>query len=473
MDYKLLSAEELEDLWQQSGLSQDDFAASIGMSKKALESKLYRWRKKNQQRPRADAPDHQDADEKIEDDEKQNYRTVNYKGRICTLADLIEYCKIDLDVWEIERHVINKWEMGRRHEWKNIDYEDGKATGHVEDTGEVFVEPLFQIKVWLVRRVPVEVKPVIKPAQMQIMRLAFKPQSKEIDGYKKALLLSDVHFGFSRNMRTGAFDPFHDRRALDVCLQIAEDEQPDRIILMGDFLDLAEWSDKYLRSPDMYWTTQPAVFEFAWWLGQIRQSCPVTQIDYIEGNHENRMTRSMLTHLVAAYDLRADTQMEAPAAMSVENLLGLERMDVRYHGDYPNNTIWLNEFTRVIHGEVVRKGSGDTVKAVIRETTDNTYLGHIHRREKATKQVRTRDESRSARVVCPGCLCRIDGMVPGSGNQANWQQGAAMVYYNETDCRDQLIEIEDGTGVFNGIFYRAREEGEIVPELARDTGWRY
>lgn len=57
------------------------------------------------------------------------------KTRIHTLEELIEYCKIDLDVWEVERFVCNKWEMG---------YKDAADEGRVM--------PLFQIKAFLKRR---------------------------------------------------------------------------------------------------------------------------------------------------------------------------------------------------------------------------------------------------------------------------------------------------------------------------------
>lgn len=51
-----------------------------------------------------------------------------------TLEDLVRVCEIDLSVWEIERWVANKWEMG---------YKD---KNHTPDS-----IPLFQIKVWLRR----------------------------------------------------------------------------------------------------------------------------------------------------------------------------------------------------------------------------------------------------------------------------------------------------------------------------------
>lgn len=64
-------------------------------------------------------------------------RNLSYKGdRIATLADFLVFAQVDTKTWEVERHVINKWEVGAR------------GPG-----GEILTSPLFQIKVWLRRKV--------------------------------------------------------------------------------------------------------------------------------------------------------------------------------------------------------------------------------------------------------------------------------------------------------------------------------
>ena len=57
--------------------------------------------------------------------------TSTKSNRIKTIDDLIEQCDIDLDVWGVDRYVVNKWEVG-----SNVD-------------GKIIVEPLFQVKAWL------------------------------------------------------------------------------------------------------------------------------------------------------------------------------------------------------------------------------------------------------------------------------------------------------------------------------------
>jgi hypothetical protein len=55
--------------------------------------------------------------------------------RIVSLEDLIRVCKIDTTIWEVERYVVNKWEVGAKL------------------LGDMHVEPLFQVKAWLRRKV--------------------------------------------------------------------------------------------------------------------------------------------------------------------------------------------------------------------------------------------------------------------------------------------------------------------------------
>lgn len=61
------------------------------------------------------------------------------KTRIHTLEQLVEYCEVDLMVWEVDRFTVNKWEMGSK-----------------DATGKVQVEPLFQVKAFLKKKKDIE-----------------------------------------------------------------------------------------------------------------------------------------------------------------------------------------------------------------------------------------------------------------------------------------------------------------------------
>lgn len=58
-----------------------------------------------------------------------------------TLDDLLKATKVDLSVWEVERHTVNKWEMAMKQE---------SRSGRVS----AVVQPLFQVKAWLKRKAP-------------------------------------------------------------------------------------------------------------------------------------------------------------------------------------------------------------------------------------------------------------------------------------------------------------------------------
>jgi hypothetical protein len=72
--------------------------------------------------------------------------------RIMTLDDLLTACQVDLEQWEVEKCVITKHEMGRKETHKDLEFDEGKITGFLVDSGHLHVALLVNIKVWLKRR---------------------------------------------------------------------------------------------------------------------------------------------------------------------------------------------------------------------------------------------------------------------------------------------------------------------------------
>jgi hypothetical protein len=438
---------------KQSGKTWNQIADEHGEPYNAVRNRYRRYmanqkRRGNMQPPPQPSPK-QDDGERVTDEASGNTREVESASpRITTLAQLIDYCKIDLDVWLIERHVINKWEVGAKD----------------PATGMILVEPLFQVKATLVKRHPEKIHPVISP--VHITTTYTRPQSPTRQ-LKRALIIPDTQFGFSRDVYRGKLTPFHDRRALDVVLQIARVIMPDRTVVLGDINDFSGWSDKFIVMPEFYFTTQPALIESAWFLRQVRDvTCG--DMDAIDGNHDNRPEKQTITHMVHAYQLKSADNLDAAPVLSIDNLLGLSRMGITYHGPYPSAEVWLNNTTRCIHGDKVRAQPGQTASAVVRDANENTIYGHCHRREMAVKTVPYRGGYRTVTAYSPGCLCHVDGRVPGSKRGDQWQQGAAVVYYDEETASICPIDIFDGRAVFDGKVYEGRD---YVDDLRRDTGW--
>ena len=132
-----------------------------------------------------------DTEEKLEklqpgelkDEVKDSTRGLAYfGGRIHTLDELLRCAEVDLSVWYVDRHVINKWEVGAR-----------------APTGAILTSPLCQVNAWLRRKVFEE----HFANTMKSMWDAFREKAPERHArtYPKSqgglleIALFDVHYG--------------------------------------------------------------------------------------------------------------------------------------------------------------------------------------------------------------------------------------------------------------------------------------
>lgn len=101
---------------------------------------------------------------------------------IKSLDELVEACDIDLKLWQIERWVCNKWEVGAK-----------------DSNNTIQVTPLFQVKVWLkpIHKQQNEIidliKGIIENTKKSVIKFPNQVKLKE----KRALkvTLSDIHLG--------------------------------------------------------------------------------------------------------------------------------------------------------------------------------------------------------------------------------------------------------------------------------------
>jgi hypothetical protein len=399
---------------------------------------------------------------KINKIESLNSMNVDVESkRIITLNDALIIAKVDLNIWEVEKWEFNKWEVGRKDKKVDMVINNGISTGTVKDTGKIYVEPLYKINIKLIRKQPIKQKfPCISPVKVNIdNKIEYEKPRRQL---KRAFLIADSHFGFNKNLFTNELDPYHDRKCLDIACQLIEKTQPETVILLGDMIDLSEWSDKFIKKPEFYFTTQPALNELAWWLGRIRSLVPDSEIVYLEGNHEYRILKYIYNNVLNAYGLQKANQEHNKSILSIPYLLGLDDLNIKYFSGYPDNEFWLNKNLKLIHGNVVSSGSGATVKKIIQDTRSSVGTGHTHRIEKTGKTVFYNNEIINYTVFTPGCTCRIDGVVPAKNSKVNWQQGLGHLYYNEDDFQVNIIQITNGSAIFEGDFYIGEERKELI-----------
>jgi len=350
-----------------------------------------------------------------------------------TLKELIRACEIDLDIWEVDHYIQNKWGGAMKGK-------DGLPIHY----------PLYQVKAWLIRKIPIkQLFPAVKPLTVPQFKIHAPAIVRNIK-FHKVLTIPDSQMGFYRNPETMELEPFHDRRALHLTLQVAKLGKPDIIILLGDMLDLSEWSDKFPRGPEMYFTTQPALNELNWWIQQLLQTG--AHIIYFEGNHEVRLKRMLKKNLIAAYNIKAANEPESPQLISIPAWLGLDKLGVEYLGDYPMAQYWINDNLRASHGNLVRAKSGDSVRALVQDARNSEICGHIHRFEMASKTVHPISGPVTYVAFSPGTVARLEtGVVPSSGPRMNWQQGAGEVLYESGNGLFQITPLSINNG--NMLYY--------------------
>jgi predicted phosphodiesterase len=284
------------------------------------------------------------------------------------------------------------------------------------------------------------------------------------DGWGVAVVLPDPQIGF-RVYEDGSLDPFHDIEAMSVALQIIEELNPDKVINLGDFLDLPS-QGRWAQEASFARTTQLAIDAGHVFLAQQRAAAPNAEISLIEGNHDRRLQNFVETNALAAFGLKKANKPESWPVLSLPYLLRLDELNVGYIDAYPTGKVWINDTLYARHGDKVRS-SGSTAAAYTSETPHiSTVFGHTHRLEIQSRTTFDRVGKLRNMAISPGCLCRVDGGVPGvhsaigsDGRPApiaeNWQQGVAVIHYTDTQFFVDLVQIEDGFTIFRGQEFRA------------------
>lgn len=308
--------------------------------------------------------------------------------------------------------------------------------------------------------------PVIQPGpKIQLQ----KPTTKatKAKGFKTAVVPPDIQIGYFRN-REGNLEPTHDEKALDICISMISELQPELIVLVGDNLDLPEMG-KYVTYPAYAQTTQASIDRATMFCAQMRNAAPHAKIIWLAGNHEERMPKYIVQNATAAYGLRKGNSPESWPVLSVPYLCRMEEFKVEYRPGYPAADFWINKKLRIIHGDRV-KSSGSTAHVYLNAEKTSVIYGHIHRIETAFKTREDFDGPRTIMAASPGCLARIDGAIPSTKGgvdldgrpltrHENWQQGIGIVTYEDSGEHKfsyEVAPIYNGWTMFRGKEYKAK-----------------
>lgn len=367
--------------------------------------------------------------------------------RLGRVASLLERSGIDPED-------IGKVKAVRLSEWQGLTKnDDGEAEIHNLEGASILLTPAWEDgPKW----------PVVQPAKPVIIRPFPKPRAVRSAGEQVAVIVPDVQIGFRRDIQTAQLDAFHDEAAMAAALAVIRQVSPSLVVLLGDFLDFANFGTFELEA-GFALTVQPAIDRAHRFLVEIMAAAPGCEIVLLEGNHDRRLQKATLRNARESFGLkRADSQPDEWPVLSVPFLLRLDELNVEYVGGYPAGIYWLNDRLACVHGSKVRS-TGSTAQAVVDDERISVIFGHVHRIEQAHRTRRVRDGHRVSVAASPGCLCRIDGTVPSTKGSTdplgrpiqtaeNWQQGVAVVTYEEGDGPFglELVPIFDGVAHFRG-----------------------
>jgi len=388
-----------------------------------------------------------DGGSKVEAEEDENKRTVLVKGtgEVTNLKELISVSGTDVAKWRPVRHKVNTW-----------------TTAMGGDDGPITVRN-WQVKADFEPRRDFGVRmPKFSEPLQRVPR-----ESEAAPPTERCLLIGDPQFGFRRT-RKGYLEPLHDRRVLDVALQIAAEEQPDYILFTGDMLDLAELSTKYPRPIELLDTTDPSFAEARWWLASFRRTCPQSRIICLEGNHDDRVLRAVRAAVPALATLQAPG--DDKPALDFSRLLGCDDLDIEWVGPY-GESFWLWDAVEFTHGDTVRSGSGGTVAAESKGLTHSKVFGHVHRVEVAHRTLWGPKGPHQVFAATPGCACRLaKGLVPSVKPKNNWQQAVGMITWDKEAGQEHITMelVNKGRCWWKGGLIAAQDQ---TAAIEKGIGW--
>lgn len=303
-----------------------------------------------------------------------------------------------------------------------------------------------------------------------------KGRVRKTKEWETAVILPDIQMGYyKKSLELNAqLEPIHDEGALAIALKLIEEMNPDRVVMLGDNLDFAEFG-KFLTAPTFKQLTQATIDRATLLCAQIRAAAPRAEITWIAGNHEARLSKYVQMNAEAAFGLTRgklnEELRENWPVLSVPNLCRMDEFGIDYLPGYPESFLVINENLIIRHGDRVTS-NGSTTTKYLNDAHKSVIYGHIHRVEVAYRTRVSDSGPRTIMAASPGCLCRIDGAVPSTKSGAdefgrplmqgaeNWQQGLAVIQYQPKGIGEEWFNYEqmwiyNGRGIFRGVEYVA------------------
>lgn len=260
--------------------------------------------------------------------------------------------------------------------------------------------------------------------------------------------------------------PFHDRRTVDLFLEFCECLQPSRIILNGDVMDCytiskfpkdlrsrihpteleaimrcptdKETGDKILKS-----ALQREVQLMHDFLRDLRGVCKSAAIDWVYGNHENRLLK--LTRRDAPALAGVSRANEDETVLSFGFLCRVDELGVEIHYSETDESSTYWHGVAVGHFKKLSVHAGYAGRILSERKRCPVVQAHTHRIGFCPV---TTGDNRFEFGVEGGCLCLIGQEYV---HEPNWQQGWTVLHWDGERVIPQPVP------VVNGVYYWGNE----------------
>jgi len=125
--------------------------------------------------------------------------------------------------------------------------------------------------------------------------------------FERVIVIPDLHI------------PYEDSKTVSTALQFVEDQKPDRVVLIGDVLDMYSVS-KFEKDPSRAFRLQDEFDQANAFLQHLRTAAGDVPITLIEGNHEKRLSSYLKRH----------PELHGLRDLSIPSQLGLKDLKIDY-----------------------------------------------------------------------------------------------------------------------------------------------
>lgn len=321
------------------------------------------------------------------------------RTRIKSLEELVEHCSIDLRVWQVERWVCNKWEVGAK-----------------DESGSIKTEPLFQVKAWLKRNSDLafavnEFEALKEQAKKFSVKVKGLPRPRIPSGNMLEISIPDIHVGklaWARETGDNYDTPIAVKRyseALDSLVARVSGYKLDEIVLVvgNDMFHVDTRSntttggtpqDTDSRYHKVFKIVRKMITEK---IKQLREIAPV-RVVVVSGNHDELTSWHLGDSLECTFEGYEDVTIDNEPCARKFHQFG-EVMLMWVHGDKGKRSDYP-----LIMATSERKMWGKTKFSEI-------HCGHLH-----TTRV---DEFHGARVRILPSLCGTDYWHSANGYTGN------------------------------------------------------